>query len=163
VARKPLAFACRFADLHFRSDSGFGDLGVMLLVRTYVAQSAIEGVGVFAAEPIARGTPIWRLEPEFDRLIPLARYRSAPPFLKEFIDRYAYPSPDHPGHLVFEFDNGRFMNHSDTPNTDFSATAGGVALRNIAPGEELTCNYGEFYSAFELLPGAAEMADREDA
>ncbi|TIV05468.1 MAG: SET domain-containing protein-lysine N-methyltransferase, partial [Mesorhizobium sp.] len=27
----------------------------MLLIRTYVAQSAIEGVGVFAAEPIRKG------------------------------------------------------------------------------------------------------------
>lgn len=130
----------------------------MLLVRTYVAQSAIEGVGVFAAEPIAKGTPIWRLEPDLDRLIPMEKYRSAPPVLKELIDRYAYPSADHPAYLVFELDNGRFMNHSDTPNTDFSAAAGGIALRDIATGEEITCDYGEFYSAFELLPGAGEMA-----
>jgi uncharacterized protein len=131
----------------------------MLLVRTYVAQSAIEGVGVFAAEPIARGAPVWRLEPELDRLIPMEKYRAAPPFLKDLIDRYAYPSADHPGHLVFELDNGRFMNHSGTPNTDFSAAQGGVALRDIAAGEEITCDYGEFYSAFELLPGAAQAAE----
>jgi SET domain-containing protein len=130
----------------------------MLLVRTYVAQSAIEGVGVFAAEPIAKGKAIWRLEPDLDRLIPMEKYRAAPPFLKDLMDRYAYPSADYAGHLVFEFDNGRFMNHSERPNTDFSAAAGGVALRDIAAGEEITCDYGEFYHAFELLPGAAEMA-----
>jgi uncharacterized protein len=128
----------------------------MLLVRTYVAQSAIEGVGVFAAEPISKGMPIWRLEPDLDRLIPMERYRSASPVLKELIDRYAYPSADHPGYLVFELDNGRFMNHSDAPNTDFSAPAGGLALRDIAAGEEITCDYSEFYSEFQLLPGAAE-------
>ncbi|MGD9915787.1 MAG: SET domain-containing protein [Rhizobiaceae bacterium] len=126
----------------------------MLLVRTYVAQSAIEGVGVFAAEPIARGTPIWRLEPSLDRLIPLETYRAATPVLKDLLDRYAYPSADYPGHIVYDFDNGRFMNHSATPNTDFSAAVGGVALRDVAAGEELTCDYGEFYGAFELLPGA---------
>jgi SET domain-containing protein len=131
----------------------------MLLVRTYVAQSAIEGVGVFAAEPIARGAPVWRLEPELDRLIPMEKYRAAPPFLKDLIDRYAYPSADKPGHLVFELDNGRFMNHSGTPNTDFSAPTGGIALRDIAVGEEITCDYGEFYTAFELLPGAAQAAE----
>lgn len=130
----------------------------MLLVRTYVAQSAIEGVGVFAAEPIARGTPVWRLEPTLDRLIPIETYRSAPPVLKEFLDRYAYPSADRPGHIVYDFDNGRFMNHSATPNTDFSAPVGGVASRDIAAGEEMTCDYGEFYGAFELLPPAETAA-----
>ncbi len=130
----------------------------MLLVRTYVAQSAIEGVGVFAAEPIARGTPIWRLEPSLDRLIPLDTWRSAPPHLKELIDRYAYPSADFPGHVVYDFDNGRFMNHSSDPNTDFSAAVGGVASRDIAAGEEITCDYGEFYGEFELLPAADAAA-----
>lgn len=129
----------------------------MLLVRTYVAQSAIEGVGVFAAEPIPAGTPIWRLEPALDRLIPTADYESAGPVLRELLDRYSYPSPDHPGFLVYEVDNGRFMNHADAPNTDFSAPAGGTALRAIAAGEELTCDYGQFYNAFELMPAAGPL------
>ncbi len=50
----------------------------MLLIRTYVAQSAIEGVGVFAAEPISKGASIWRLDPDFDRLIPMEKYEAAP-------------------------------------------------------------------------------------
>ena len=130
----------------------------MLLVRTYVAQSAIEGVGVFAAEPIARGTPVWRLEPTLDRLIPVETWRNAAPVLKELLDRYAYPSADHPGHIVYDFDNGRFMNHADQPNTDFSADVGGVAARDIVAGEELTCDYGEFYGSFEFLPNPADAA-----
>ena len=32
------------------------------------------------------------------------------------------------------------MNHSEAPNTDFSAYGGGTATRDIAAGEELTCN-----------------------
>jgi SET domain-containing protein len=44
------------------------------------------------------------------------------------------------------------MNHSDTPNTDFSAFGGGTACRDIAAGEELTCNYHQFYEGFELHP-----------
>ncbi len=124
----------------------------MLLVNTYVGASAIEGVGVFAAEPIAKGARIWKLEPEFDRLIPMERYEAAEPFLKTFLDRYSYPSPDYPGHVVYEVDNGRFMNHSDDPNTDFSQPGGAVALRDIAAGEEITCNYADFYPDFELIP-----------
>jgi len=124
----------------------------MLLVNTYVGPSSIEGIGVFAAEPIAKGAQIWRLEPRFDRLIPVEEYEAAPSHLRNLLDRYAYPSPDKPGFIVYEVDNGRFMNHSETPNTDFSDTGGAVTLRDIAAGEELTCNYGDFYSGYELLP-----------
>ena len=132
----------------------------MLLVSTYVAASEIEGVGVFAAAPIRKGAPIWRLDTDFDRLIPADAYDSMPETMKELIDRYAYPSPDKPGYLVYEVDNGRFMNHSDTPNTDFSGYGGGTASRDIAAGEEITCNYSEFYGEFELMPTAeaARMA-----
>lgn len=38
----------------------------MLLVPTYVAPSAIQGLGVFAAEPVTEGAPIWRFEPGID-------------------------------------------------------------------------------------------------
>ena len=48
----------------------------MLLIDTYVGPSAIEGVGVFAAEPIRAGQMIYRFAPEFDRLIALAELDS---------------------------------------------------------------------------------------
>ncbi len=133
----------------------------MLLVSTYVAASEIDGVGVFAGAPIARGTLIWRLAPEFDRLIPADSYDRLSATMQELLDRYAYPSPDKPGFLVYEVDNGRFMNHSDDPNTDFSMYGGGTATRDIAAGEELTCNYHEFYEGFEPFHAvaAAESAN----
>lgn len=134
----------------------------MLLVRTYVAASVVEGIGVFAAEPIAEGARVWRLEPEFDRLIPTEQYLSSPPYLRELLDRYAYPSPDRPGFIVYEVDNGRFMNHSETPNTDFSDSGGATALRDIAAGEELTCNYGDFFKDFELLPNPGDTIAAKD-
>jgi len=124
----------------------------MLLISTYVAASEIEGVGVFAAAPVAKGALIWRLNPDFDRLVPAYSYPGLPDAMKELIDRYAYPSPDKPGYLVYEVDNGRFINHSDAPNTDFSEYGGGFAMRNIAAGEELTCDYSQFYEGFELQP-----------
>lgn len=130
----------------------------MLLVNTYVAASPIAGVGVFAASPIPAGTPIWRLDPDFDRLIPLRTYECSPPHVRALLDRYAYPSPDRPGFLVYEVDNGRFMNHSETPNTDFSSDAAGTALRDIAEGEELTCDYRQFHSGFMLQPAACPDA-----
>lgn len=129
----------------------------MMQVITYVAASPIEGVGVFTAEPIAKGQVVWSFDPLFDRLIPVADYEGARPLVKDFLDKYAYPSPDRPGFLVYETDNGRFMNHFAAPNLDFSDSGGARALRDIAAGEELTCNYGDFYPAFELMPGGEEI------
>lgn len=128
----------------------------MMLVNTFVAASEIEGVGVFTAEPISKGMVVWSFDPLFDRLIPIEDYETARPLVKDFLDKYSYPSPDRPGYLVYETDNGRFMNHTDTPNLDFSDFGGATALRDIAAGEELTCNYGDFYPHFELMPGGAE-------
>jgi uncharacterized protein len=125
----------------------------LLLVKTHIAASEIQGVGVFAGEPIRAGAVIWRTDPAFDMLIPMATYRSAQPQLKQLLERYAYPSPDRPGLLVYEIDNGRFMNHSATPNTDFSNFGFGTAITDIAADEELTCDYRQFYEGFEAAPG----------
>lgn len=125
----------------------------MLLIPTYVAPSAIEGVGVFAEAPVAAGAVIWRLDPALDRLIPRDEVERLDPLIQRFVERYSYPSPHDPKLLIVELDNGRFMNHADAPNTRFSDPDVGITLRDIAPGEELTCNYAEFDPGFEMLPG----------
>ncbi len=135
----------------------------MMLVRTYIAPSTVEGVGVFAAEPIKTGQLIWRLEPEFDRMLSKNWLLSAPSHFSEFIARYAYPAPNDPETLVLEIDNGRFMNHSNSPNTDFTKITEGYAKAAIREGEELVCNYNEFDPMHELLPsfltGGSHRAD----
>lgn len=130
----------------------------MMLVPTYVAPSPIEGVGVFAAEPIPAGTLIWELAPGLDRLIRRDEVKGLPPVLQAFVERYSYPYPHDPEQLIVELDNGRFMNHSDRPNTVFSDPDGGYTLRDIEAGEELTCNYAEFDPGFEILPGRSFVA-----
>ena len=137
----------------------------MLLVPTYVAPSKIEGVGVFAAEPIASGTLIWELAPNLDRLIPKSEIPSLPPLFQAFVERYSYPYPHDPEQLIVELDNGRFMNHSQTPNTIFSDPDAGYTIRDIAAGEELLCNYAEFDPSFEMLPGRlfVELSKRSSA
>ncbi len=124
----------------------------MMLVSTYVAASGVEGVGVFAAEPISKGALIWRYESDFDRLVPASWLMEQTPMMREFLTKYAYPAHDRPEMLVIEVDNGRFMNHSLAPNTDFTKVVEGYAARDIAAGEELICNYAEFDPGFELLP-----------
>lgn len=123
----------------------------MLLIDTYVGPSPIEGVGVFAAEPIKAGQIIYRFEPEFDRLISPPEFDQLPEPIRRFVDRYTYPHPAQPGVLVLDADNGRHMNHSESPNTDFRDAIIGRAIRDIAPGEEITCNYAEFEPGFVML------------
>lgn len=129
----------------------------MLLIETYVGPSAIEGVGVFSAEMITKGQIIYQFEPEFDRLIAKEELPLMPISIRKFIDRYTYPHPSLKNMLVLDADNGRHMNHSLTPNTDFRDAVFGYALRDIHPGEELVCNYADFEPGFEILPSLTEM------
>lgn len=132
----------------------------MFIINTYIAKSDIEGVGVFAAEDVKAGQVISKFEPEFDRLVPTDEYLNAPPHLKALLDRYAFPHPEMPEFIVYEVDNSRFMNHADRPNTDYSDFAAGRARRDIKAGEELTCNYNDFFTGYELLPPEIELQKR---
>ena len=129
----------------------------MFIINTYIAKSDIEGVGVFTAQDVKAGEVISKFEVDFDRLIPTEDYLNAPPHLKSLLDRYAFPHPQKPDFIVYEVDNSRFMNHSETPNTDYSDFEAGRALRDIRAGEELTCNYNDFFSGYELLPPELEL------
>jgi SET domain-containing protein len=124
----------------------------MLLVETGLDKSPIQGIGLFARQPIARGTPVWRLDERFDRLIPVEVWEAQEGAIKSYLDRYCYPRRKDPRFIVFEADDARYMNHSDDPNTDFSDGDVAYALRDIAAGEELTCDYNVFFEGgFEFL------------
>jgi SET domain-containing protein len=131
----------------------------MLLIATYVAPSAIEGLGVFSGEYIPRGSLLWSLNPKFDIFVHQTEIGALPPHMQTFIARYSYPHLDMPGYVVVDADNGRFMNHSLTPNTDFRIFDKGYALTDIAEGEEITCNYHEFDPGFMgFMAGIASPA-----
>ena len=121
----------------------------MMMVPTYVAQSRIEGVGVFAAKRIAKGELIWVLDERFDLLLPDSELTSMPILQRQFFERYSYPHMTKSGLLVLEFDHGKFMNHSKEPNTDFRNPETAWAIREIAKGEEITCDYSEFDPGFK--------------
>jgi uncharacterized protein len=131
----------------------------MLTVSTYLAPSVIEGIGVFAGEYIRRGRLIWNLNPKFDIFIYANEIDAYPPYLQDFVSRYTYPHLEMPGVVILDSDNGRFMNHSSRPNTDFRVFDRGYALVDIAAGEELTCNYHEFDPAFSGYPAMHAVAE----
>ena len=130
----------------------------MMLVRTYVAQSEIQGLGVFAGEFVPAGRQLWVLNPKFDIFIRPEEIESYPAYLQDYIARYTYPHLEIPGVVILDADNGKFMNHSLAPNTDFRIFDRGYALSDIAPGDELTCNYHEFDPGFVGFFSAVQAA-----
>jgi hypothetical protein len=124
----------------------------MMLVPTYVAASDVEGVGVFAAKPIKKGTLIWRFDDFFDRLVQVQSLDVLDPIARDYLLRYVYPHFGDKNFLIYETDNGRFMNHSACPNTNFKDENFGYALFDIDAGMEITGDYREFWPEFNLLP-----------
>lgn len=125
----------------------------MMLVRCHLGRSKIEGLGVFIDEPVAEGAVVWRFDRRFDLLVSRAELDAAPAHVRAFYGRYAYEIEGHPDHLALDGDDGRFMNHADRPNLDFSTPGVARAVRDIPAGEELTCDYNQLCSqAFEMQP-----------
>lgn len=123
----------------------------MILVPTYIATSAIHGIGLFAAAPISRGTKIWQHIPELETSIDPSLIAGYPLTVQHYIRRYGYPHPTRDGWWQIEGDSGRFINHSETPNTDFTDPLAGYARAGIAQDEEILCNYGEYYPDFKSV------------
>lgn len=121
----------------------------MLLVKTTLGLSAIHGIGLFAAEPIPKDTVIWRFLPPFDFEFDVEDSDVAilPTFALETLLKYSYQNKT-TKMFVLCGDDARFMNHSETPNSLHAASSDleglDVAARDIAIGEEITCDYKEF-------------------
>jgi hypothetical protein len=124
----------------------------MLLIETYLDKSPIQGLGVFSKRAVAKGTVVWTLDRRFDRLIRVEDYEGTSGQVKAYLDRYCYPRRSEPQYIVLEADDARYMNHADAPNCGFTSEEQAVALRDIAEGEELTCDYNAFFEdGFEFL------------
>lgn len=127
----------------------------MMTVRSKLKRSRIHGIGVFAVERIRKGAVVWRLDERFCVMIPEADLPSIHPTMRKHIDTYGYPHMTRPGVICCDADNGRFMNHSNSANTVFTEPSVARAARDIAAGEEITCNYAEFIANFEGYPDTA--------
>ena len=116
----------------------------MLLVPVRVDRSAIDGLGVFALEPIAKDTPVWRFTPGFDLDVDPELVQVQPEPLRGRLLHYGYLDP-RLGRYILCCGDARFLNHSDDPNLrpDLSLDRYGldVAARDIRSGEELTVDY----------------------
>jgi len=121
----------------------------MLTVKASVKVSPIHGLGLFADEPIAKGTPTWIFDPRFDICFDSSEVRAMSSQQRNLIERYAHLSKVS-GRYVYSIDDSRFMNHSVEANNceviagEFEPRT--VANRDIAAGEELTENYRDIDS-----------------
>jgi SET domain-containing protein len=123
----------------------------MFIVGTYVAPSEIHGMGCFAAEDLSAGEPIWQFAPGLDLVVPFKQIAAAPKAFRDYMEMYAYVSPQVEGGMVLSCDHAKFLNHSDNPNTDIRGETT-FARSDIKKGEEITCDYriccADFSGAF---------------
>ncbi len=120
-------------------------ISFMLLVKTYIAPSKIEGIGLFAGEDIKKGTLTWKYEPNFDYALSPGQVEKMPDLTKNFIKRYGTLSVES-GLYIMCGDDARFTNHSNRPNLDAVKKDGeqekvAIANRDIKKGEELAIDY----------------------
>jgi SET domain-containing protein len=122
----------------------------MLLVKTKIGQSAIHGMGLFAAEPIPKGTVIWRFDHRIDHLLNRESVESLPEVAREHVLRYCGLLEN--GKYLQTGDHDRFINHSAEPNTISRPFLEDLtAARDIAEGEEITEDYRVFDFSEERL------------
>lgn len=95
--------------------------------------------GVFAVETIDPGEI---LTISGGRIVPYQRLRALPPAMRRFaffVENDFYVVPPGPRQVALAF----YMNHSCDPNSggDKEWAVSSVAIRPIAAGEEITCDY----------------------
>ena len=120
----------------------------MMLIKSRVGTSPIHGMGLLASEPVRKGTPIWRFQKGFDHDFSPEAFAALPEIARAHTRWFCFVSKEN-GHVILSGDHACFINHSPTPNTGAGDTDGmpvdaTVALRDIAAGEEITCNYFEY-------------------
>ena len=124
----------------------------MLLVKTFLAQSLIDGFGLFAGEHIHAGTVIWNFDPRVDIVLEATQIEKLSPAFKEYCEKYGYLDARVRKYVICG-DDSRFVNHSATPNMVGIYTVGreygiDIAIREIRKGEELTSDYCTFDADF---------------
>lgn len=112
----------------------------MFVIQTYLGPSKIHGHGVFAGEDVDAGQVIWRFAPGLDLVVPFEVIASSPKAFRDYMEMYAYVSPQVEGGMVLSCDHAKFLNHSDEPNTVIDGEVT-LARSAIKQGDEITCDY----------------------
>jgi uncharacterized protein len=125
----------------------------MLFVKTKVLPSKIQGLGLFADEFIPKGTIIWKFTQGFDLKFTKTQIQKFPKPVQKYLETYDWLSKKS-GKYCFSSDNGKYFNHSKTPNC-LSAYYNNEeevitkAIKDIQKGEEITDDYSTFEKDFK--------------
>lgn len=95
--------------------------------------------GVFAVQPIPRGTVVWAKEP-FDQTFAPSQLDSLAKPQRRILEKYGFAFRE--GVLVLCWDSRRFLNHSCSPNILMTRYGFEIAVADIQPGDQLACDYG---------------------
>jgi hypothetical protein len=143
-------------------EAKLGDLPPSLqsVQHLFVVRETRIGRGLFACEPIERGTPLfgeddWVDESEeraFSVLTP-PQIEELSPALRTAFLRYGYNTALDQVTGTFHAEAVRhpvnLINHSCEPNLGYDGTDAIIALRSIAPGEEIRMDYGTYSFSFD--------------
>lgn len=113
----------------------------MLCVKTKLRPCGAKGLGLFADEPIAKGTVVWKFDGGLDQVFSEDFYATRNALLKNYLFTYAWL--EEKGWILCA-DDARFMNHSALPSLGGGKLPVSIALRDIEVGEELTEDYETF-------------------
>lgn len=102
--------------------------------------SAEIGHGVRTTRRIAKGTLTW-VRCKLDLVLTRAELDALGPQYRPIVERYSYV--DHLDRHVLCWDAGRHINHHCDANSRALGLDAQIAIRDIEPGEQLTCDYGE--------------------
>jgi len=115
----------------------------MLTINTYLAPSPVHGIGLFAAEFIAAGSPVWKFNRYIDKIFKRDIFLAICSRLDSCSLRHLLNSSySRGGRYFYLTDNARFINHSDLhDNIRFTDDYTEIAARDIEAHEELLENY----------------------
>jgi len=105
----------------------------------YVSQEI--GYGVFATDPIPRGTIVYARD-LLEIAVSPAAFAALDDFHRAVIDKYSYI--DEHGVRVVSWDHGKYVNHRCECNSMSTGYGFEIAIADIAPGDEITDEYGLF-------------------
>ncbi|MEZ0227737.1 MAG: SET domain-containing protein [Planctomycetota bacterium] len=98
------------------------------------------GLGPVATKFIPKGTIAWVLD-RFDIIMSPAEVEALAPPYAEIASRYSYVDPT--GSSILCWDHARYMNHHCDPAVRGVTPQFQITVRDVHPGEELTCEYAE--------------------
>jgi hypothetical protein len=106
------------------------------------------GYGVVATQMIPRGTITW-VRDEFDQAFAATKIERMLPLYQDLAAKYCFV--DARGDYILCWDLARYLNHSCEPSCRSAGYDFELAVRDIAPGEELTDDYGSLNLEYDFV------------